>query len=151
MEAFGILPQHLVDPSRDRLELISTKARRDQDDASVLGVCRDCRASQDEKVDNVGGDYRASVFRGIRELSVIVELNVAHIVGADCVDAVLLQDPGDVGREILVEVDSHRVGTKRTSPGYCFSIASGVSSVFASIWPWMSSGYRLEYMSAAVI
>ena len=146
-----MLPHHLADPSRDRFELISTKARGDQDDASVLGVRCDCCVSQGEKVDDVGGDDRASVFRGIRELSAIVELNVAHFVGADRVDAVLLQDPGDVGREIFIEVDFHRVVMKRTSPGYCFSISSGVSSVFASIWRWTSSEYRLEYMSAAVI
>src|SRR5262249_49127087 len=117
----------------DRLVLVSPKARRHQDDACVAGVRGHSVMSEPEEVDNVPGDDRPAFARGVPELGTVLELTVADLVGARRVYVVLPKKEGDARRQVLIEVDPHRVVMKRTSPGYCFSIASGVSAAFASI------------------
>lgn len=123
-------PVHRI---RNGLEFVSAKAGRDPADAGGLGVPRHRVECKREKIDNVGGDDRSSGPGRLGELRSVVELNLAHLVRTDGIDALVPQDPGDDRRQILVEVDLHSVATNRTSPGYRRSIASGVNAAFRAI------------------
>ena len=95
--------------------------------------------SQPDEIPDVGGDNGPSVSGGPRKLRAIIQLKIADVEGADGVNARVSQYGDDGRREILVEVDFHLAGLNRTRPGYCRSIASGVSAAFASISRWTSS------------
>ena len=92
------------------------------------------------EVDDVGGDDRPASSRRLRELRVVVELDPAHLVRAHRIDTLVAQEPRNNRRHVLVEVDLHSVVTKRTSPGYRCSIASGVNAALRAISRWISSG-----------
>ena len=124
LEGFG-------DRIGDRSEFIATKTRRHQDDAAVPGIRRDSFVGELDEIGNVRGDDRAPFASRVVELGAVVQLGVGDVLGAGCVHAAPPKDLGDVRGQVLVEVDLHRV--KRTRPGYCFSIASGVRAAFASI------------------
>lgn len=98
----------------------------------MLCIRPDGSVSEIDEIDDVRGNDRPPFSRRIRELGRVVQLGVADLMGACCVYATLPKESGEVRREILIEVDLHRV--KRTSPGYCFSIVSGVSASFAAIF-----------------
>ena len=137
MEAAAIRLQGSDYRIRDRLELVSTKARRNQDDPRVLRIrCNSFMRKRDE-IDDVRGDDRPSFSRRVGELRPVVELDVTDLLGRGRIDTVLSKQPGNDGRQVLIEVDLHRV--KCTSPGYCRSMLSGVSAAFASILAWTSS------------
>ena len=103
----------------------------------MLRIRCDRVASKLEDVDDISRDDRPSFPCGVFELGTIVELTVADFVGTRSIQATLPQEESDDRRQVFIEVDLHRV--KRTSPGYCFSITSGVSAAFASILAWTSS------------
>ena len=123
---------HLLDDRvSDRLILVSTEARRYQDDARVLGVRRDGFTGESEEIDDVPRDNGPAFAGGVLQLRAVLLLAAADLVGARGVWATSPKEEGNGRRQVLIEVELHRV--KRTSPGYCFSIASGVSAAFASI------------------
>src|SRR5881397_2782748 len=111
---------------------------RHHENSKEPGLCRVVRIRRDgvaSKLDEVGDvcAYERPPFqRGVGQLSPIIELDIAGLMRGSRVDAVLPEDFSNRGRQILVEVDLHRA--KRTSPGYCLSIVSGVSAAFASIF-----------------
>ena len=125
---------------RNRVEFVPTKAGRDQDDTGVLDVACDRIVSEREKIDDVGGDDRPASSGRLSQLRAVVELDPAHLVGAHRIDTLVAQEPRDNRRHVLVEVDLHSVGTKRTSPGYRCSIASGVNAALRAISRRISSG-----------
>jgi len=130
-EAVAIRLQRFEDRVGDHRELVSTKARRYQDDPRVLRVRRDSFVSELDEINDIRGNDRPSSARRVGELSTVVQLGVADLLGPARVYAVLTKEFGNGGRQSLIEVDLHRV--KRTSPGYCLSIVSGVIAAFASI------------------
>ena len=132
MEAATIRLHGLENRVRERLELVSPKARRNQDNPRVLGIRGDRFVSKLDEIDNVRGNDRRSFSRRVGELSPIVQLDVTDLLGGGHVYAALSKECGNDGRQILIEIDPHRV--KCTSPGYCLSILSGVSAAFASIF-----------------
>jgi len=67
------------------------------------------------KSDDVPGDERPPLARGLLELGSILELAVVSLVGARRVYTALGKEGDDARREVLIEVDPHRA--KRTSPG----------------------------------
>ena len=97
----------------------------------MLRVRRNGFASKLDKVYDIRGNDRPAFLRRIRELGTIVQLGVTDSLGAGRVDALLPQEFSNDGSQVLVELDLHWV--KRTSPGYCLSIVSGVSAIFDSI------------------
>ena len=124
----------------NRVEFVPTKAGRDQDDTGVLDVACDRIVSEREKVDDVGGNDRPPSSCRLSELRTVVELDPAHLVRAHRIDTLVAQEPSDDRRHVLVEIDLHSVVTKRTSPGYRCSIASGVNPALRAISRWISSG-----------
>lgn len=114
-----------------RSMLVSPKARWDQYDAGVRCIGCDGVASEYEKVDDVPGHDRAVFARGVVELGAVGQLAVADLVSARRVYAAPPEKDSNTRRQILIEIDLHRV--RRTSPGCSFSTASGVSAAFASI------------------
>lgn len=139
-EALRILARDLDYGIRNRVEFVPTKAGRDQDDAGVLDVGCDSIVSEREKIDDVGGNDRPASSGRLSKLRTVVELDPAHLVRAHCIDTLVAQEPSDSRRHVLVEVDLHSVVTKRTSPGYRRSIASGVNAALRAISRWISSG-----------
>lgn len=75
LEAVRIRLQILDDRVGDRLILISTKARRHQDDARVPCIRRDGVASEPEEVDDVPGDDRPAFARGVLQLCALLISN----------------------------------------------------------------------------
>lgn len=88
-------------------------------------IRRDGVASEPEEVDDVPGDDGPIFTRGVLELAAVLQLAASNLAGARRVYTPLPKEEG-------IEVGLHRA--KRTSSGYCISIASGVSAAFASIW-----------------
>ena len=130
-EAAPIRLQGLEYRGRDRPERVSTKARRDQNNPCVLGIRRDGFMSKLDEIDDVRSHDRPSFSRCVGELGPVVQLDVTDLLSRGRVYAMLSKQCSDDRRQILVEIDLHRV--KCTSPGYCLSMLSGVSAAFASI------------------
>lgn len=116
-QTLRMLAHRPVHGIRNRLELVAAKAGRDQDDPGVVGVPRHRIVGQHKEIDDVGGDDRSSTLGRLGELRPVFELNFAHLVRTDGIEAPVPEYLGDDRRQILVEVDLHPVVTKRTSPG----------------------------------
>ncbi len=97
----------------------------------MLRIGRDGFVSKLDEINDVRGNDRPTFARRISELGTVVQLGVADLLGGAYIYAVLPKEFGNGGRQSLIEVDLHRV--KRTSPGYCLSIVSGVIAAFALI------------------
>ena len=98
----------------------------------MLGIGRDGLMGELDEVDD-GRRYESPSFsRCIRELGPIVQLGIADLLRCADVHTTLSKKSGNDGRQILIEIELHRV--KRTSPGNRFSMFSGVSAALASIW-----------------
>jgi len=121
----------LDDPVSYRSILVASKARRDQDNARVPRIRRDRFAREYEKVDDVSRHDRSGFSGCVIELSAVSKLAIADFKSVRRVYAAPPEKQGNIRRQVLIEIDLHR--EKRTSPGCCFSIASGVSAAFASI------------------
>ena len=72
VEATAIWLQGLEDRIRDGLELVSTKARRNQDDPCVRRIRRNGLMSKLDEINDVRGDDRPSFSRCIGELRPVV-------------------------------------------------------------------------------
>ena len=72
VEAAAIWLQGLEYRIRDRLELVSTKARRNQDDPRVLSIRRNAFMSKLDEINDVRGDDRPSFSRRVGELRPVV-------------------------------------------------------------------------------
>ncbi len=110
-ETLGVLARDPDYGIGNRVEFVSTKAGRDQDDTGVLDVACDRIVSEREKVDDVGGDDRPASSARLSELRAVVELDPAHLVRAHRIDTLVAQEPSDNRRHVLVEVDLHSVVT----------------------------------------
>ncbi len=82
MQAGAVRLQRLQDRVGDRLKLVSTEARRDQDNPSMLGIRRDGVASKLDEVHDVRGDDGPPFPRRVGELGPVVQLGVAGLLGA---------------------------------------------------------------------
>src|SRR5688500_13360608 len=72
--------QRFNDRISNRRKLVSTKARRDEDDARVLGIRRDGFVSQLDEVDDVRSHDRPPFARRVGELRAVVQLGIAGFV-----------------------------------------------------------------------
>lgn len=88
----------LHDGIRDRFKLISTKARRNENDPRMLGVGRDRLVGQLDEVNDIRGNDCPSISRCVGKLSPIVQLNIAGLVGGRSVQAFLSKKRRDGGR-----------------------------------------------------
>ena len=102
----------------------------------MLGVRRHGFVSKLHEIGHVRGNDRPCFSCGVNELGPVVQLDVTDLLGRGRVYALLSKQRGNGRREVLIEVDLHRV--KCTSPGYCRSMLSGVNAAFASILVWTS-------------
>ena len=82
MQAGAVRLQRLQDSVSDRLKLVSTEARRDQDNPSMLGIRRDGVASKLDEVHDVRGDDGPPFPRRVGKLGPVVQLGVAGLLGA---------------------------------------------------------------------
>ena len=96
-EAMARRLQYFEDSVGDRLELVSAKARRNQNYPRVLGIRRNSFLSNRDEVDHVRGYDRPPFPYCIGELGAVVELDIARLKGTYRVDALLPKQFGNGG------------------------------------------------------
>src|SRR5262249_10250776 len=95
-KAAGILPDDLVDPGDDFLELVAPKAGRDNDDPRMLGVRRDHLAGEQQEIDDVTGNDGSTFGSRQCELGAIGDLMLTGVVGADRINASIPEQTSDL-------------------------------------------------------
>ena len=85
----------LHDCIRDRLKLISTKARRNENGPRMPGVGRDRLVGKLDEVNDIRCNNCPSIARRVGQLSPIVQLNIARLVGGRSVHAFLSEKRRD--------------------------------------------------------
>jgi hypothetical protein len=97
LQTSGILPDDLVDPVGDFLELVPPEAGLDDDDPRMLGIRRDHLAGEHEEIDDVTGYDSSTVSSRQCELGAIGDLMSAELVRADRIDASVPEETSDLG------------------------------------------------------